>query len=261
MFIEHFRVVRVAFLVLLINCFCTVVDSILFARTRCYFRFVLLRYDPEKLEKYPLYFREDSILSLAQTGVWTGPESIEEYVRFLGDAPYWNVDTNQTSTKIAFDKYNEETGNCEFYAFVDLFLIANSEFPSSKVDFSSLVMFKLLFNLNDRYIKEQSVYFSTPFFAFLSKTYIGSSETVDFICSVINGPCKSLIPEPNNCKAELSNRVEYHGQNYNADGDSISCRGIHAVMARNNSKMHCPHIALEPTEGTSFLKKQCLQYF
>lgn len=235
-------------LLFLINCH--VVNSILFPRFRCYLRFGLLRYDVLNYERYPIYFRDDSTLSLAQTGTWTGTADIEEYVRFASDNPIFKVYVAETVDTI-FEGYDEETGNCVFLSMVEANRETDTELVSIDAKFSSLAMIKLNFNLKENYIRDSFVYFTKDFIGFFFNSILADEKNQATICSIIDGPCKSIIPQPSDCKAELATRSSSEGDIYYGDSDTIACRAIHSFLASTNPENHCAHIALEPTEGTS----------
>ena len=57
--------------------------------TDCLIGLASLAMDIFDFDRYPEIFRADSFITLAQTGTYTGPESIEEYVRFTStSSPY-----------------------------------------------------------------------------------------------------------------------------------------------------------------------------
>ena len=57
-------------------------DPILIPSLECFFKFSLLGFNPSNLDRYDTYFRNDSIMEVAQTGQYLGPEGIKEYIRF-----------------------------------------------------------------------------------------------------------------------------------------------------------------------------------
>lgn len=55
----------------------------------CQRGFLSLQYRTDNFERFPIYFRDDSVYTLAQAGSYVGAEDIEEYVRFgTKDSPY-----------------------------------------------------------------------------------------------------------------------------------------------------------------------------
>lgn len=61
----------------------------------CVGKFSSLQFDLLNYDQYDMYFRDDSKLTLAQAGVYSGAKDIEEYVRFSGESsPY--IDDDQT---------------------------------------------------------------------------------------------------------------------------------------------------------------------
>ena len=54
--------------------------------------FVLLQFGIFNYDAYNTYFDETSTLTLAQAGLYTGPDAIEEYVKFADEnSPYIQV--------------------------------------------------------------------------------------------------------------------------------------------------------------------------
>lgn len=60
-----------------------------FGRTSCYSAFAFAGFDIYDFDSYPNFFNDDSIMQLAQAGVYAGAAGIEEYVRFASPtSPY-----------------------------------------------------------------------------------------------------------------------------------------------------------------------------
>jgi hypothetical protein len=57
-------------------------DFLLIARLRCAFAVLKSGFALEKIDQYPVYFRHDSVVLLAQAGVYHGATNIEEYIKF-----------------------------------------------------------------------------------------------------------------------------------------------------------------------------------
>jgi hypothetical protein len=73
--------------------------QILFPKLRCLLAFRRLGFAIDNFEQYPVYFRDDSIVQLAQAGVYQGATDIEEYVKFAfsGYSPYLLNTSNPVS--------------------------------------------------------------------------------------------------------------------------------------------------------------------
>ena len=48
-------------------------------RLQCWIRFIAFDLDPTDFSEYGKYFRDDSTMTLAQAGTYTGADAIEEY--------------------------------------------------------------------------------------------------------------------------------------------------------------------------------------
>jgi hypothetical protein len=77
---------------------------------------LLLGVDPGSFERYDAYFRNESVVHLAQTGSFQGAMGIKEYVQFAFSktSPFFRTGPNNYVHQIRFDSYKAETGQCAF---------------------------------------------------------------------------------------------------------------------------------------------------
>ena len=224
-------------------------DSILFARIRCFLAFSRLGFDIGDFPSYPKYFRNDSIMELAQAGVYQGTANIEEYVKFAYSdfSPYYTCCNDYIERKIKFLGYAD--GQCEFLS------ISNSDYETNPdttaeipAKYQVVVGVKLYFDLEARYIKRINVYYTDDLLRVAFDVLLNSPNTREFVCSVMNGPCANVLNVTSNCTEQLLTLPSAEGEQYFIDGKSQGCRVLHAVFANTNPDNHCAHLSFTPLE-------------
>ena len=223
-------------------------DSILFARIRCFLAFSRLGFDIGDFANYPKYFRNDSIMELAQTGVYQGPSSIEEYVKFAFSdySPYFSCCNIIIASKIKFLGY--EDGQCKFlYMEHDYYETNPNTTADTPAAFQVVLGLKLYFDFEERYIKRINVYYTDDFLRIIFDVLLNSPNTRKFVCDVMNGPCANVLNATSDCAEQLLALPSTEGQQYFVDGNSQGCRALHADFAAENPD-HCAHLSFTPLQ-------------
>eukprot|EP00581_Thalassiosira_minuscula_P007307 CAMPEP_0183702746 /NCGR_PEP_ID=MMETSP0737-20130205/751_1 /TAXON_ID=385413 /ORGANISM="Thalassiosira miniscula, Strain CCMP1093" /LENGTH=672 /DNA_ID=CAMNT_0025929413 /DNA_START=139 /DNA_END=2157 /DNA_ORIENTATION=+ len=197
------------------------------------------------------YFRvmdESSRLSLTETGTWTGPNDIKEYVDFvLSDL--FNIHNpisdrtidlmsatdddcvvlTHTMTKVRVDKKFNPEGKC--------YITPNH----TSIHYSVKDGFK---------VKSITVFYPKPALNLLFGDHFNTNEVRDDVCNIIESSCQETW-KLNNLTMDTC-RSKYDGlpaisEDAYLDGNSKGCRIIHSRFAKINP-LHCAHLSLEPQE-------------
>jgi len=216
-------------------------------RVECFLRFGLLCFDIENYAKFHRYFHNDSQMILAESGVYEGADSIEEYTRFTNvcDSPYTDI-SPLIEKKIKFVGYNRETGNCEFLGLYHRHYVTTPTMTIDKIDFQTAAMIKLYYSFRYRYIKAVHVYYPRDFLTIFFDYVLNSANTRMYICTIIEGACSPYISSTSDCVQSLA-AMPTVDSNGHVEGLSQGCRALHAVFAEKNIK-HCPHISFTPMQ-------------
>lgn len=220
----------------------------LLPRVGCFARFALFRFDITNYDKYATkYFRDDSAMSLWQTGRYVGAEAIEEYVKFVTPLnPLWSSN-QQLDSKVKFAGFDRKANQCKFLVFYHYNYVVDESSGRSGIDYTVTNMVKLYFNPRKRYIPKIDVYYTDDYVNVLFGFLFDTEEMRAFICNVYEGDtCSGILEPPDDCMAQLSS-LDKTSADGRVDGNTIGCRMLHSVLAETRD-IHCPHISFEPME-------------
>ena len=208
-----------------------------------------LGYDPFNFEDYPVYFSESTTFTLAQTGTFTGPDDIEEYVRFATDSsPYIDAYEGNLGANTAFGGYDGNT--CTFIrAAADDYTFSADLIDGSEARVIS--MSKLKYATLENKITRVDIFYTAPWFEFFFVDKASTPEVNEFICDVMAGPCDFKVGNTNACVNKLSKSMPITTNGTYVDGNSQGCRALHAVFAETNPTAHCAHIKFQDAEDPS----------
>lgn len=229
---------------------------LLFPRLQCYFLANSVGYDPGDFDRYGVYFREDSTFTLAQAGVYKGPDSIEEYVKFAFPAfsPYFVSTPGNTFGSSELPQFLEyENGLCVFLIFgratYTMEPTTTSVTGDSPTSYDVPLMGKVYFDYANGYAPRTDIYYHLDFLELFFGTFLNSDETRRHTCSVLENECNGIIPpQPDDCLGELAAQPIAETSYLRVDGDSQGCRALHAAFAETNPDNHCAHVSLLPFE-------------
>ena len=222
-------------------------DPILIPSLECFLKFALLNFVPSNFDMYDSYFRSESVMELAQTGQYLGPDGIQEYVRFAyGEfSQYFATGPTDRQTTISYQGY--ENGQCVMLAIYHSQFSMDPSYTSSNVTFRMEYMFKIYYDFGDNYISRINVFFSESLLGTIFNDFLNSDKTRQFVCDTMTGPtCAPIISAPDNCIATLQ-ALPITEEGMHVDGKSQGCRILHAVFASVND-VHCPHISFAPQQ-------------
>ena len=234
-------------------------NSILFPKIRCALALYMAKFNISNFEMYPEYFRDDSVMQLAQAGSYKGAENIEEYVKFAFPAfsPYLNeTDKSNDTSKTEFLGYNN--GNCEALILFKNRFFFNPDTTDSPPQFDGVFMLKLFFDFKNRYVKRINVFYTEDFLRVFFDVALNSDNTRRFVCKdVIEGPCSSIVNATNSCEDTLISLPTADAPSNYVDGYSQGCRALHSVFASTNPINHCAHLSFTPiVDPSGYIKCQ-----
>lgn len=220
-------------------------------RIACAVSFAAQSFEISNFDEYPSYFSDESTLTIAQTGDYTGVDGILEYVQIISDvSPFFEKVTLVDSSR-RIDGYDTSTGQCLFdivnrRQFVPKVGATTPGFPS----FDLLSSTKIFYDLTSKKVSRINAYFPVPVFQYVFNEMLGSANTISFVCDVMAGPCASLLTDHNSatCAADLTALPGAEGDDLYIDGNSRGCRVLHAALASTNPEGHCAHVSLSTTD-------------
>jgi hypothetical protein len=235
-------------------------SSILFPKVRCALAFRRLDFSVSSFDKYPIYFRNDSAVQLAQAGIYQGPKDMEEYIKFVvpGYSPYLKKANFTQSRKYIRENTLQRAlgykdGKCEFLLIYKRPMDVNATNTNAVAKFNYLTMLKLFYDFESNYITKINVFFAADFLSAFFNKALNSDKTRRFVCKdVIEGPCASMLNQTTDltnetqCEATLNSLPIADGSLIHIDGYSQGCRFLHAAFALVNPTMHCPHLSFAP---------------
>jgi len=211
---------------------------------QCLVRFALLRFDILDFQEYPIYFRNNSLVVLAETGTYVGTDNMREYITFGTDASPYYTQADIIRRRVRFRGYNKKTGQCEFLSLYKLSRTTDPATTVGEISFQAANMAKLFYDLESRYITQIHLFYPLnyldAFFGYLTN----SANTHEYVCSVMKGACATMINATNDCVGNFAD-IPVLDTNGQMAGNSQACRTLHAAFAATNSH-HCPHISFTP---------------
>jgi hypothetical protein len=226
---------------------------ILFPKLRCLLALRRSGFALDKFDDYPTFFRNDSIVHLAQAGVYQGVTAIKEYDKFAynGYSPYLlNVSNPTSGRNLKIKALGYRNGQCEFLTIFKRKAILNPSTTSNIPIFNFASMVKIFFDYELRYVSRINVYFTPDFLRVFFNVGLNSQNTRRFICNeVMTGPCGQMLNQTTEasekCEAALQALPAVEGNMSYFDGNSFGCRALHASFALSNP-LHCPHLSFAP---------------
>jgi len=207
-------------------------------------------FDFLKTEKYDLWYNETSIMQLAQTGTFIGPEEMAEYVNFVR-GPFFDFYTpvpdegNQIPVKLTQDE-------CVMMVAITNKMQVNANM-GKPVCVETTVGFKIHYTVADLggsgfLIHRTNVYYNDMFAQELFGDALYTDGVRDYICdNVLMANCPDTVAlnglTSESCKQRydaLPNTRDGYLDEY-----TTGCRILHSAFAKLNEK-HCPHLSFVP---------------
>ena len=205
-----------------------------------------LAFDFEDFERYPIFFREESTMTLAQAGVYKGPKNIEEYTRFpYPSSPYL---ATRVLSGPSINALKAIEGDVCIFSSFSIARYTGDEMMALKGPPSDApVLVHYYYDPSENYIKKINVYYEVGFLDFYFDKFLNTPQTRDFVCNVMDNVCGfDKDTASGDCPERLEALPTLTNSSY-VDGNSQGCRALHAVFADTNPTNHCPHLSFDPT--------------
>jgi hypothetical protein len=230
-------------------------DSILFAKIRCFLALRRLNFNTAAFDRYTTYFRDDSVMELAQTGVYMGADNIEEYIKFAF-ADFSPYISNFTAGKTVNEFIGYDNGQCVFTQLRSITYVMDPNTTDAPEPYDVAFLLKLYLDFEQRYLSRINVFYTDDFMRVYFDKFLNSVPTRNLVCNVMQGPCLSILNatyDNNNvtCATMLNELPSTDSTKYYVDGKSQGCRALHAVFAETNPTNHCAHLSFTPLQDPS----------
>ena len=216
-------------------------------RLICGISFVAKDFDITNFDAYPTYFREDSTLIFAQTGEYRGVDGITEYVKFITKfSPYVDDEVLIDSSR-RIDGYDFGSGQCLFDIVERRRFILNAATSAQdSAPFDAFYFVKIHYDLASGYVTRFYPFFTIPAVKHVAEGVLNSENTIQYVCGVLANQCATYVPDhdPNACKDNFAALPATNGVDGYMDGNSRSCRVLHAAFAAESPQGHCAHVSL-----------------
>lgn len=147
----------------------------------CLAGLALSGFDLADLSGYDTWLDESSALVFPETGIFTGPGDIGEYIAFMQSSFF---DTyNVTATLGPFEvSADSDTGECEAFHIKLARLQINASMASPTCIEYAFAL-KAFWTLEPRFnVHKAYIYFSGAYLSFMANTIAGSNDVQDFVC-------------------------------------------------------------------------------
>ena len=216
--------------------------------------FFFLGFDLRKYDEYPTYFGDDSTFTVAQSGVYTGTDSIEEYVRFASASSPYNTVVERLVIQFSLNSVDPMTGTCKFISVQTELQTADPATTSGgSVYVGGLV--ELFYEISTNKVSAVTGYYSQEFLEYYFDTVLNTHKSRAYVCGVLHSSCPGIYelngsPTEDECISQLEALPLSSGTERYFDGNDQGCRYVHAVLAASNGA-HCPHISFVPVEDAT----------
>jgi len=199
-------------------------------------------------ENYDSWFDEHSSMTVAQTGTYIGVDDIKEYVRFGFPSSPYIAARGTFAEASSFVSFDEEKRSC----------VVNSKFHSryhmSEMAGNALFEYTNMYNVEWRFdekkIGKLSIYYDKSVHRQFWTALSQSASVDSFVCQTMRDSCPAVwaandLTSLGECEAKLAALPLAEGEEFYMDGNTSSCRRLHAVYAATNDN-HCAHLSFKP---------------
>jgi len=210
----------------------------------------MAKFDFLETERYNEWYTEDSVMQLSQSGTFTGPEEMTEYVDF---------------TRAKFFDYYKRVGKPNYYPIslaekeCVVMIVTNNKMQvnanyGQPACLETTVGFKMQYTVSDLQgngfnIHRMNLFYSPAVLHTLFADALKGDGVRDFICETILQEKCPLIWEENDLDVE-SCKLRYDALPSTDEGGYLDekttgCRILHSAFAEINPK-HCAHMSFIP---------------
>lgn len=213
----------------------------------CVISFQKLRFDVSDFDRYSEFYDQSSQLILAQAGIYTGPENIEEYVKFATDFSPFFRKFEVMDSEIKLTNFDSDRQTC---TFLTASVVLYETDPTYAVDtsFKLVVMQKFIYDSKRRKVDRAYVFYTPDFISFYFNKVLNTKEARNFVCSTMKTSCKNIFKRNRlinikHCEAKM--KFLPITTNGNIRGLDFGCRALHSTFI-SKRPFHCPHISFKP---------------
>lgn len=219
---------------------------------------------PEDVGRWQEVYSADSVLTLPQAGEYIGQDAILEYLAYFSEgrnplSGLWNFCGIQDSHILRLNSAGK--GFCDV-SFADVTQAQINE----RLVLNEQVWLKTVFGrrLRIEYPESKASFKVITENIFLPPAVVGHFSAVAQPLSVAASACTVLgsfcpaeftandFNDTLSCTEKMMSNLPLTTLNKSArktyDGNSTSCRHLHASLAALNPKTHCPHVSFDPVE-------------
>jgi len=223
-----------------------------FWSAHCLINLKISRFNFLDTDNYDKWYKDDSTMQLAQSGTFTGPNQMTEYVDFT-KAKFFDkyVPTDGSETKVL----KATKDQCEVMVAVPNKMQVNPMYSKSGEGMcvTAIVGFKLNYSTgpfaHGFTIKRTDLFYPDKFLPILFNDAIGGPGVTDFICdTVLRDNCQDVYKanglDEESCKTMYNDLPPTDSYGY-LDEKTKGCRILHSAFAEYNDH-HCPHMSFIP---------------
>ena len=153
---------------------------------------LFLGFDLSKYDIYPPYFEDDSTIKLAQGGVYTGLDGIEEYVRFVDTSSLYNTVVERVLLQFSLNSVDPMTGTCEFVS-VQTDLQTPDPATTSGGSHYVGILAKKFYKISTNKVSAATVYYSKEFLEYYFGTVLDTHKTRAYVCGVLGNCWETMV--------------------------------------------------------------------
>lgn len=223
-----------------------------------------LEFDPWDFDRYPDYFDESSTFTLYPTGTYTGPASIQEYVKFASEeSPFVDSMVVLPGT-MGYLKGVNADGECIFSLIGHRRYQMSAKYASGDTVHVA-AMSTVAYQPSSHKINSIMLTYSVPFMQHVFEA-LRTRNTYAYVCDSLQTGCPAAgvdtwshngLTSREECIARFEQLPTFDDGPHLADspgggfdGNSSSCRVLHSFLA-SLSPDHCAHISFLPMEDPS----------
>jgi len=203
-------------------------------------------------ENYDKWYTEDSVMQLAQSGTFTGPEEMTEYVDFTS-AKFFDYYERLGEPKVYPISLAEKECVVMIVTINKMQVNANYGQPAC---LETTVGFKMQYTVSDLQgngfnIHRMNLFYSPAFLHVLFADALQGDGVRDYVCeTVLQTKCPKIWAQNaldvESCKLRYDALPSTDEGGY-LDEKTTGCRILHSAFAEINPK-HCPHMSFIPAK-------------
>lgn len=213
----------------------------------CAADFVAAQLNFRNFDKYDTWFDDNSTMTLAQTGVYSGVDDILEYSKFIFPGSPYVAANGLFRSENSFVSLDPVKRSCVFKR-MNHNRYQHTEMAGNAL-YEANTMFTVEWRFDDKKVGKVNVYYDPSFLGYFFSAL--STPAVDnFVCKTMRDSCPAVwaaneLTNIGECEAKLAALPLAEGEYLYVDGNTKSCRKLHAVFAVDNAH-HCAHLSFKP---------------